>query len=72
MALVELIEGGNAGERRFRLRSPATLDVAGEFVACSADDVRVAVELARKAQRDWGELAYEERARFLKRAWAQL
>jgi acyl-CoA reductase-like NAD-dependent aldehyde dehydrogenase len=72
MALVERIEGGDTDARRFRLRDPATLEHAGEFAASSAEDVRAAVETARKAQRDWGDLAPEERGRFLKRAVAVL
>lgn len=72
MALVERIEGGNSDERRFRLRNPATLEEAGEFAVRSAEDVRAAVESARKAQRDWGALAPDERGRFLKRAVAVL
>ena len=53
MALVERIEGGDTDARRFRLRDPATLEHAGEFEVSSAEDVRAAVETARKAQRDW-------------------
>ena len=72
MALVERIDGGEGERTRFRLRNPATLAEVGDFTAHTAEEVRAAVESARKAQRDWGALSPEERGRFLKRAVAVL
>jgi acyl-CoA reductase-like NAD-dependent aldehyde dehydrogenase len=68
MALVERIDAEDGGRRRFRLRNPATLEAAGEFAASTPEDVRAAIEVARKAQRDWRELGVPERSRFMKRA----
>jgi acyl-CoA reductase-like NAD-dependent aldehyde dehydrogenase len=68
MAILEPLEPGPGERRRYRLRSPATLEPIGELEAKSAADVRAAVDVARKAQRDWGALAIDERARVLRRA----
>jgi succinate-semialdehyde dehydrogenase/glutarate-semialdehyde dehydrogenase len=68
MAILEPLESGPGERRRYRLKSPATLEPIGELEARTAADVRAAVDVARKAQRDWGALAIEERARVLRRA----
>ena len=68
MAVVETIESTESGRRRLRIASPATLEILGEVEVASADDVRAAVERARKAQPAWAELSFRERGRFLERA----
>jgi acyl-CoA reductase-like NAD-dependent aldehyde dehydrogenase len=68
MAILEPLEPGAGERRRYRLRSPATLEPIGELEARSADDVRAALEMARKAQPDWAALPIDERARTLRRA----
>jgi acyl-CoA reductase-like NAD-dependent aldehyde dehydrogenase len=75
MAVVERVEtaAGVSGARRIlRLRNPATLDLIGEIEVQTHQDVRAAVERARKAQPSWASLRFEERARYLKRAVAIL
>jgi acyl-CoA reductase-like NAD-dependent aldehyde dehydrogenase len=61
MAIVEPIEPGS-GPRRLRLRSPVTLEPIGEIECASAEEVRGAVERARKAQAAWAQLPIDERA----------
>ena len=68
MAILEALESGAGARRRYRLRSPATLEPVGEFEARSAADVQTALEVARKAQPEWGALPVEERGRHLRRA----
>src|SRR5215472_17140035 len=75
MAVVERVEAaaGQSGvRRRLRLRNPATLEAIGEIEVQTAQDVRAAVERARKAQPSWGALRFEDRARYLTRAVAVL
>lgn len=71
MAIVEwLPEAADAplGRRRWQTRKPATLEPLEIFEAASADDVRAAVERARKAQVEWASAGFAERARLLRRA----
>jgi succinate-semialdehyde dehydrogenase/glutarate-semialdehyde dehydrogenase len=68
MAIVEPIPDEPGRRRRVRLRSPATLEEIGEIELMGADDVRAAVERARKAQPGWAELGFEGRSRYLRRA----
>jgi succinate-semialdehyde dehydrogenase/glutarate-semialdehyde dehydrogenase len=68
MAVVEPLPEVPGERRRLRLRSPATLEPIGEIEIHGADDVRAAVERARKAQAAWSEMRFEERGRFLRRA----
>jgi succinate-semialdehyde dehydrogenase/glutarate-semialdehyde dehydrogenase len=68
MAVVERLPDAAGGRRRLRLRSPATLEPIGEIEVQTADDVRAAVERARKVQPTWAALRFEERARSLRRA----
>ena len=61
MAIVEVAE--STGPRRvLRLKSPATLETIGEIECAGAEDVRAAVERARKAQAAWAKLSFDERA----------
>ncbi len=68
MAIVERIESVSP-RRRYRVSSPATLAPIGEFEAATVEDVRGAVERARKAQATWGALAPADRAKY---AWRLL
>lgn len=68
MAILEPLESAGGPRRRYRLRSPATLEPVGEFEARTQSDVRAALEIARKAQPDWAMLPIDERARYLTRA----
>ncbi len=49
------------------VRSPATLETIQELPIASAEDVRLAVERAREAQRAWCRTSLEERARLFYR-----
>jgi succinate-semialdehyde dehydrogenase/glutarate-semialdehyde dehydrogenase len=51
--------------RRYRVKSPVTLAPIGEFEAASAEEVRAAVERARKAQASWARLSVKQRAAYL-------
>ncbi len=68
MAVVEAIQDAESGRRRLRLANPATLEPLGEIDVAGAQDVRAAVERARKAQPAWAELGFRERGRYLERA----
>ena len=66
MAIYEPI--ASEGPRtRLRLRSPVDLEPIGEIECATAEDVRAAVERARKAQPDWAKLSFPERARYVYR-----
>ena len=66
MAIVEPVESSGP-RRRLRVRSPVTLEPIGEFDCASDDDVRAAVERARKAQAERSTLSFDRRARHLSR-----
>jgi len=66
MAIYEAIDSPGP-RRRLRLRSPVTLEPIGELECASEEDVRAALERARKAQPAWGELPVDERAVYLQR-----
>lgn len=68
MAVVEPLPEAPGGRRRLRLSSPATLEPLGEIEVQTADDVRAAVERARKVQSEWAALSFERRGRYLRRA----
>lgn len=68
MAVVESLPVEPGQRRRLRLRNPATLEEIGEIEVQTADDVRAAVERARKAQPAWAEASFAERGRLLRRA----
>jgi len=66
LANYERIE--SSGSRRlYRLTSPVSLEPLGEFEAMNADDVRSALERARKAQPAWAARSVAQRARLLSR-----
>ena len=64
MALFEQVPS-DGPRTRYRVTSPVTLEVIGEFDAGNADDVRAAVERARKAQSEWAKLSFDQRAEYL-------
>jgi succinate-semialdehyde dehydrogenase/glutarate-semialdehyde dehydrogenase len=68
MAWVEAVSSNEPERRRYRLKSPVTLEALGEFDAQSGAEVRAAVERARKAQPAWAELGADDRGRYLERA----
>jgi acyl-CoA reductase-like NAD-dependent aldehyde dehydrogenase len=51
-------------------RNPATGEEIGRVPVRSAEDVALAVERARRAQKSWRELSYGERGRVVMRARA--
>ncbi len=66
MAIIEVMESSGP-RRRLRARSPVSLEPIGEFECATAEDVRLAVERARKAQSDWARLDFDARAEVLYR-----
>ena len=68
MAIVEPAESASGARRRLRISSPVTREPIGEIEVQTAEDVRAAMEIARKAQPEWAALSFEERARYLTRA----
>ena len=72
MAIVTPLESAAGGRRRLGLANPATLESIGEIEVRTEDDVRAAVERARRAQPDWAALPFEKRAHVLRRALAIL
>src|SRR5262245_59680173 len=63
MAIYERI--ADLPRRRYRVSSPVTLAAIGEFECASAEEVRAAVESARKAQASWARLTVKERAAYM-------
>src|SRR5258705_7631397 len=72
MALVERVDAAPGERRRPRLTNPATLAPLGELEIDTAEQVRTAVERARKAQVEWAALGFRVRAHYLDRAARQL
>ncbi|MEM7410014.1 MAG: aldehyde dehydrogenase family protein [Myxococcota bacterium] len=71
MALFEPI-ASDGPRQRYRITSPVTLEPIGDFEAGTADDVRAAVERARKAQTEWRKLSFDQRAEYLWRLVDQI
>jgi len=67
MAIVEPAESASGARRRLRISSPISRELIGEIEVQTAEDVRAALETARKAQPAWAALSFEERARYLTR-----
>src|SRR5262245_36327201 len=72
MAIVTPVETPPGERRRLRLSSPATGEPLHEITVANADDVRAALERARKVQPAWEALGPEGRVRYLRRALALL
>jgi acyl-CoA reductase-like NAD-dependent aldehyde dehydrogenase len=68
MAIVTPVEAPQGSRRRLLLSSPATREPLHEIAVANADDVRAALERARKAQPAWDSLGVERRVRTLRRA----
>jgi acyl-CoA reductase-like NAD-dependent aldehyde dehydrogenase len=68
MAIVTPIDTPSGSRRRLRLASPATLETLCEIEVQTAEDVREAVERARKAQPGWAGRSFDERGRYMMRA----
>ncbi len=68
MAIVNPVETPVGARRRLAQLSPSTLEPIGEIEVQTADDVKQALERARKVQPAWAALPVEERARVLQRA----
>jgi acyl-CoA reductase-like NAD-dependent aldehyde dehydrogenase len=68
MAIVQPLEVSPGARRKLQLCSPTTLAAIDEIEVANAEDVRCALERARKAQPDWAALPVEERVRYLERA----
>jgi len=64
MALFEALPP-ESGRRRYRVKSPVTLESIGSFDCATDEDVKAAVMRARKAQREWARCSFEERAEAL-------
>jgi succinate-semialdehyde dehydrogenase/glutarate-semialdehyde dehydrogenase len=60
MAIYERI--ADVPHRRYRVKSPVTLEPIGEFESASAEEVCAAALRARKAQASWAELTVKQRA----------
>lgn len=61
MAIFEPVDTSGP-RRKLRLTSTVTLEPIGELECATPEDVRSAVERARKAQSDWAKRSIEERA----------
>jgi len=68
MAIVTPVETPVGSRRRLAIASPATLEPIGEIEVQTAEEVRAAVDAARKAQPAWAALDFGERARIVRRA----
>jgi succinate-semialdehyde dehydrogenase/glutarate-semialdehyde dehydrogenase len=68
MAIVTPLASAPGTRRRLGLTHPATLEPVGEFEVQTADDVRTALDRARKVQPEWAGRSFEERARVMRRA----
>lgn len=72
MALFELLPSDETGRRLYNVKSPVSLESIGQFEAASAEEVRAAVDRARKAQREWATKSFDERAQVLWRLVDQI
>jgi succinate-semialdehyde dehydrogenase/glutarate-semialdehyde dehydrogenase len=66
MAIYEPIPS-DGPRRRYRLKSPVTLEPIGELECMTEADVGLALERARKAQPSWAALSFDERAAVMRR-----
>jgi succinate-semialdehyde dehydrogenase/glutarate-semialdehyde dehydrogenase len=66
MAIYEVL-ASEGPRRRYRLKSPATLEPIGELECMDATDVARALERARKAQPAFAALSFRQRAEILQR-----
>ncbi len=64
MAIFESIPS-DAGRRRYQVKSPVTFEPIGDFDAATKDEVVAAVDRARKAQAEWAQRSFDERAEIM-------
>ena len=67
MSIYEPIESTDS-RRHLQLRSPVTLEPAGELVCANKEDVAAAIARAREAQAAWAATSFDERAAIVNRA----
>ncbi len=67
MSLYEPIESTDS-RRHLQLRSPVTLEITGELVCASREDVAAAINRARAAQPAWAATSMKERSAIVERA----
>jgi len=67
MSIYEPLESTDS-RRHLQLRSPVTLEPAGELVCANKEDVDAAIAKARAAQPAWAALSFKERAAYMNRA----
>jgi acyl-CoA reductase-like NAD-dependent aldehyde dehydrogenase len=67
MSIYEPIASDDS-RRHLQLRSPITLEPAGELVCASREDVAEAITRARAAQPAWAATSFKERAEIMNRA----
>ena len=67
MSIYEPIES-NDSRRHLQLRSPISLEPAGELVCANAEDVAAAIAKARAAQPAWAATSFKERAAIMNKA----
>ena len=72
MALFEQLPSDESERRVYNVKSPVTLESIGQFQAASEEEVRAAVDRARKAQRDWAAKSFDERAEVMWRLVDQI
>ena len=68
MSIYQPIEKAGENRRVYQLTSPVTMEPIGELLCANKEDVKAAVAKAREAQKVWGELAVEERAKTIQKA----
>ena len=64
MSIYKSIESGEA-KRKLQLSSPVTLEVTGELICASKEEVHTAVQRAREAQPSWAALSFAERTFYM-------
>ncbi len=67
MSIYEPLESTDS-RRHLQLRSPVTLEPAGELICANQEDVASAIAKARAAQPAWAALSFKERAAYMNRA----
>lgn len=65
MALFEQIPSTDSNRRLYDIKSPVTLESIGQIESASAEEVQAAVDRARKAQSEWAQRSFDERAEVL-------
>jgi acyl-CoA reductase-like NAD-dependent aldehyde dehydrogenase len=68
MAIVTPVQARVDGRRRLQVSSPADLEPIGEIDLYTREDVHLAVERARTAQRHWSEFSFGHRGEFMMEA----